>query len=212
MSPLVRFGVFSFGGCTSIALGLWGADAYRKKVCHLNFSTTKPARVRASAELLAQAVKTRDVAIVRNILNDFESSTELAAALQHRCCHYGTPLGQAIEDGDVPTTEMLLQRLSDEEVVAGNQCSTISSEYGIYLTKGKFQALREAMAVDERVAFDMVDYDMQLTEKQHLINAAVMVAQRCEKKGSSYPCKEMQSALQKRGVYEILRLREKGDV
>ncbi len=82
-------------------------------------------RLQPSAELLAQAVSAGQLAIAKNILQSFPSEKERREALQFRNCHHGTPLGSAVELGDVPMTELILGYLTDEDAAFGNQGSLI---------------------------------------------------------------------------------------
>lgn len=114
-------------------------------------------------------------------------------------------MGQAVENGDIPMTEMLLDRLSDEEVAAGNQCSTIARKYSSYLTKEEHKALWDAMVKDERESFAMVEFDSKLIEMQNVVNVAVIALERCESGNTSYPCHEMLHLLRQRNLFPILQ-------
>jgi hypothetical protein len=84
-------------------------------------------QIKSSAELLAQAVAAGKVAIAKNILQGFANDQERREALNFRNCHHGKPLGTAIEQGDVPMTELILSYLTDEEAISDHQGSTLDN-------------------------------------------------------------------------------------
>ncbi len=133
--------------------------------------------IRPSAILLAEAVSAQKLFIATKILQEFSSDEERKAALAFRNCHHGTPLGTAVEHGNVPMAKLILSYLSDEEAASGNQCSSTDVKY--------------------------LPEEIWLLRDYSSVNAAVIALHKCSYR--NYPCQEMLDLLKQRDVFKILR-------